>query len=494
MLFQASRAATGTLLSRGSGLVRDVLFAYVFGTSFQYDAYIVAISIPFLLRSIFAEGGLSSAFVPIYKRSKDKNAFATGVFLFLLFTAGVVSLLLAIFAPNIVYLFATGLRQNAKAFAYAVKMERFTAFFLLFISLWAWGAGILNSHKSFFVPSLSPMFNNLFIIGGILLSPLFHPHILSVAIGFSVGGAFQFLFEMPFLKKIGFKPVPLEDKSERNEFLRAFFFTSLSVALSQTNFFVDTNIASRLASGSISILQYANRIYQLPMGILIVSLASVYLPEMSEKRNVQELKASIHDAFSKLFFIMIPSTFFIALFSRQIIDVIYAHGAFNTQSAFLTSEVLLIYIMGFPFQSSIIIMNRALYAFKSAKTATLVTLFGVLTNVVGDLTLGLRYSVNGMAFATTLSAMVSFTILYLIERKKYSIRISEVKGEFFKILFASLLSTIPLYLSSLIKNPWFSLILGFFSFSISFMVLSHLFKSENASRMWNIFNIKRKKS
>jgi putative peptidoglycan lipid II flippase len=466
----------------------------VFGASFQYDAYIVAISIPFLLRAIFAEGGLSSAFIPIYKRSKDKNVFATRVLLFLVVTAGAVSLALAFFAPNIVYLFATGLSQNIKAFTYAVKMERFTAFFLLFISLWAWGAGILNSHRSFFVPSLSPMFNNLFIIGGILLSPFFHPHILSVAIGFSIGGASQFLFETPFLKKIGFKFTLSEDRSERNEFLRAFFFTSLSVALSQINFFVDTNVASRLTSGSISVLQYANRIYQLPMGILIVSLATVYLPEMSEKRNVQELKKSIHDAFSKLFFIMIPSAFFIALFSRQIIDVIYAHGAFSPHSASITSQVLLVYTIGFPFQSSIIIMNRALYAFKSAKIATLITLFGVTTNVIGDLTLGFRYSVNGLALATALSAMVSFTTLYLIERKKYSIRISEVKSEFFKILFASLLSTIPLYFSSLIENPWISLTVGFFSFSIFFLGFSHLFKSENASRLWNIFNTNRKKS
>jgi putative peptidoglycan lipid II flippase len=295
------------------------------------------------------------------------------------------------------------------------------------------------------------------------------------------------------LKKIGFKLTLSEDRSERNEFLRAFFFTSLSVALSQINFFVDTNVASRLASGSISVLQYANRIYQLPMGILIVSLATVYLPEMSEKRNVQELKKSIHDAFSKLFFIMIPSTFFIAFFSRQIVDVIYAHGAFSSHSAFITSQVLLVYIIGFPFQSSIIIMNRALYAFKSAKVATLITLFGVATNVIGDLTLGFKFSVNGLALATTLSAMVSFTILYLIERKRYSIRITEIKSEFFKIVFASFLSMIPLYFSSLIENPWISLTVGFFSFSILFLGFSYLFKSENASRLWDIFNTNRKK-
>ena len=479
-----------------SGLARDVLLAYAFGTSFQYDAYVVAISIPFLLRSIFAEGGLSSAFIPIYKRLRKKNSFATKVFFFLLISTGLISLMLVIFSSNVVYLFATGLRTNSLAFTDAVIMERITAFFLLFISLWAWGASMLNSHNVFFVPSLSPMFNNLFIIGGIILSPWFHPHIIAVALGFLIGGASQFIFELPFLRKIRFRMVLQNEENTTKatrEFLRAFFFTSLSVALGQVNFFVDTNVASRLTSGSISVLQYANRIYQLPMGILVVSLASVYLPVMSSKKNVHELKESIHDAFAKLFFIMVPSTVFIILFSRQLIDVIYTHGAFNSRSALLTSQVLLLYIIGFPFQSSIVVMNRALYAFKSAKVATLITLVGVVTNVAGDLTLGFKYSVNGLALATTLSAMVSFMVLYLVERKKYSIRISQVKIEFFKILLSSLCSALLIYPFFNMKNSFFSLTVGFLVFVSSFLMFSYLFKSENADRIWKILNKNRKK-
>ncbi len=468
-----------------------MLFAYVFGTSGQYDAYIVAISIPFLLRNIFAEGGLSSAFIPLYKKNSNKNSFATHVFMFILVTAGIASLLLMLFSKTMVTVFAGGLKPSS--FNLAVRGERITAFFLLFISLWSWGAGVLNSHGKFFVPSLSPMFNNLFVIVALLVAFFFHKGITIVCIGFLMGGLSQFIFEIPFLKRTGFRFEFSDHQDDIKRFLRTFAFTSLAVSLGQVNLFVDTNVASRLVTGSISTIQYANRLYQLPLGILVISLATVYLPEMSSHANIDDLKNSIHDAFSKLLFISIPSTLFIILFSHPIVNLLYVHGTFSLKSAVLTSQVLTILMIGFPFRSAVIVMNRALYAFENAKIATLITSVGVTVNAVGDLTLGFMYSVNGLAISTVLSSVTSTIIVYLIERKKYGIRFFDLKEETFKIFSAVFLSSLLILPILHIQNVFLSCTLGFIMFFLSFWVFSLLFKSENASNILNVLNRKRKK-
>jgi len=492
VFFQASRAATGTFLSRVSGLVRDVLIAYSFGATYQYDAYVVAISIPFILRAIFAEGALSSAFIPIYARVENKSAFATKVMSFLILSATSTSILLIVFAPQIVYVFATGLTKNSVTFRDAVLLERTVAFFVLFISLWSWGAGMLNSHGSFFVPSLSPMFNNFGIIVGVLFSPLFHPPILSVAIGFVAGGAAQFIFEIPYLKKLGFKITPSTEWEPRNEFLRSFFFTTLSVALGNINFFVDINIASRLAVGTISVLQYANRIYQLPMGILVISLATVYLPKMAKRKDISSLRESIHDSFSKVLFVAIPSTAFVALFSKAIIATLFAHGAFGVQALNLTSNVLIFYILGFPFQSAVIVMSRALYAFREVKKAALVTMFGVGVNVTGDIFLGFRFGAVGLAAATTLASTASFFFLYILERHLYGIKFSTIWIEASKILIATAFASIISLTAFLLENQFLSLILGFTLFILPLFAILFLFKSENILATATLLGSKRK--
>lgn len=492
VFFQASRAATGTFLSRVSGLVRDVLIAYSFGATYQYDAYVVAISIPFILRAIFAEGALSSAFIPVYARVENKNAFATKVMSFLILTATSTSILLIIFAPQVVYIFATGLARNSVTFHDAVLLERTVAFFVLFISLWSWGAGILNSHGSFFVPSLSPMFNNIGIIVGILFSPIFHPPILSVAIGFAAGGAMQFIFEIPYLKKLGFRITPSTEWKPRNEFLRSFFFTTLSVALGNINFFVDINVASRLASGTISVLQYANRIYQLPMGILVISLATVYLPKMARRKDLTSLRESIHDSFSRVSFVAIPSMAFVVLFSRPIIATLFAHGAFGTHALNLTSSVLIFYVLGFPFQSAVIVMSRALYAFKEAKKATFVTMIGVVVNVMGDILLGFRFGAIGLAAATTLASTASFFFLYALERHLYGIKFSIIWIEVSKILIATIFASVISLTALFVKNQFLSLLLGFTLFAFPFFAILFLFKSENILTLATLLGSKRK--
>ncbi len=486
-----SRTAAGTLLSRASGLVRDMLFAYVFGTSGQYDAYIVAISVPFLLRNVFAEGGLSSAFIPIYQKKDKSNAFATRVFILILVVVGIISTLIAIFPSEVVGIFAGGLKTSS--FGLATKGVRITAFFLLFISLWSWGAGILNSHGSFFVPALSPMFNNLFIIGALLISLFFHRSITVVCVGFMLGGLFQFVFEVPFLKKIGFRFELSKKRQEMTRFARTFALTSLAVSLGQINLFVDTNVASRLATGSISMIQYANRLYQLPIGILVISLATVYLPEMSTHFKISDLKNSIHEAFSKLFYIVIPSTVFFALFAYPVVNLVYGHGKFSSPSVLVTSQVLAILMIGFPFRAVVIIMNRAFYAFENANLAAWVTAIGVLVNTVGDLTLGFTYSVRGLVASTTLSSIVTALVVYTLGKKKYNVSFLVLKDEMIKISIAVLISTFVSFPFVLITNSFLSVLFGFTTFFSSFILLSIFFKSENASNILSVLNRKRKK-
>lgn len=468
------------------------MLAYAFGASYQYDAYVAAIMIPFILRSIFAEGAFSSAFVPIYARLKEKNAFATKALSFIFLTAVPTSILLMIFAPQVIYLFATGLSRDPTTFHAAILMERIVSFYVLLISLWSWGAGILNSHGSFFVPSLSPVFNNAGIIAGIIASPLFNPPILGVAAGFVAGGFVQFVFEIPYIRRVGFRITPSYETEPRNDFIRAFFFTSLAVGLGQINFFVDTNVASRLATGSISVLQYANRIYQLPMGILIVSLAMVYLPKMARKENKTALRVSIHESASRAWFVAIPSSVFIALFSARIVRVLFAHGAFSVTDAKITSAVLILYVAGFAFQSLFVVISRAFYAFKNAKSVMAVTALGVATNVAGDLILGFRYGPAGLAASSSLASVVSFLFVYFIARREYGVRFSRGWIESAKTGIASGFAAMASVAVLTVHSDIFALLAGTFLFFGTFAGISYLFKSENFLSIARILNYKSK--
>ncbi|MDI3524046.1 murein biosynthesis integral membrane protein MurJ, partial [Kosmotoga sp.] len=277
--------ALATMISRITGLLRDAFFAGYFGTSSQYDAYLVAILIPFFLRKIFAEGALSMVFVPLFAEKKKKSLveafkFASTILILVVSITGAISLIGIFFSEPISVTFAGGFEPEV--IELTAKLMKITFPFVLLVSTWSVFYGILNSLNFYFIAALSPAFINISTITGIVLSRYLNPPILGPTIGFIIGGVAQLTVLIIASSKRGFRFTLTFDKESAREFSLMFLIAMISPAITQLNSLVDTRVATELGSGAVSSLQYAMRLYQLPLGMFAVAVATVSLAELSK--------------------------------------------------------------------------------------------------------------------------------------------------------------------------------------------------------------------
>src|ERR1700693_2847420 len=288
-----------TLLSRITGLARETLIARAFGASVYTDAFNVAFRIPNLLRRLFAEGAFSQAFVPILAEYKNqKGEIATKTLVDHVATALIWSMLITCMAgiigtPLIVYTIATGLTSNKDAFDASVLMTQLMFPYIGFMAFVALAGGILNTWREFKIPAFTPVLLNLaFIVASLLLAPLLKQPIYAMAIAVVVGGILQVAMQIPPLIKIGMLPhialnpaFGLRDPGVRRV-LRKMGPAVFAVSAAQISLMINTNIASRLAHGSVSWLSYADRLMEFPTALLGVALGTILLPNLS-KANIE---------------------------------------------------------------------------------------------------------------------------------------------------------------------------------------------------------------
>lgn len=416
--------AIATFISRLTGLIRDVLLANRFGVGVEFDAYSIAIAFPFLLRRAFAEGAMTSAFVPLYKEKGNSNEFASAV----ITTLGIVTISLTLvveFFPGIVPFFlASGASVEIKALA--SKLARISMPFVVFIFLWAVLYAVQNSSERFFFPALSPVFMNIGIIFGVLVCGFFDPKIVGPTIGFTLGGAMMMLSLLPGARKVGFSYRPTF--TGVRDFFKLFFPALLAMTVSEFNVLIDVNVASLIGPGSVSVLQYANRFYQLPFGVFGVAVSTVVLPLMAGGEQPQN---HLRDAMKTTFFLSIPSTIGLVVLSERLTVLVYQHGAFTHSDALKTATALLFYSIGLPFYSIMALLSRACHAKKDMKLPFKATVISFLSNAVLDFALGLTLKTAGIALATALSGVIGSA--YLIFKLH-----PEIDMKYFqKVLFCS---------------------------------------------------------
>ncbi|KAF2957497.1 murein biosynthesis protein MurJ [Thermotoga sp. Ku-13t] len=424
VLKYGSLFALATLISRVTGLLRDVFLANRFGVGVEFDAYSIAIAFPFLLRRAFAEGAMTSAFIPLYKEKPDKNEFASAV----VTSLGIVTIGLTIFVeifPQIVpALLASGANTETKLLA--AKLARISMPFVVFIFLWAVLYAIQNTSERFFFPALSPMFMNLGIILGVISCKFFNPRIVGPTVGFTLGGAVMFLSLISGARKAGFSYRPTF--AGVRDFFKLFFPALLAMTVSEFNVLIDVNVAALVGPGSVSILQYANRFYQLPFGVFGVAISTVILPLMSgDAENSQHLK----DAMRTTFFLSIPSTVGLMVLSERLIVLVYQHGAFTHSDAIKTATALLFYSLGLPFYSMMALLSRTCHAKKDMKLPFKATVISFVSNAVLDFVLGLTFKTAGIALATALSGVIGMAYLLLKIRPDFDVK------HFQRVLFSS---------------------------------------------------------
>src|SRR5439155_12305161 len=280
-----------TLVSRILGYLRDFIIARAFGASLATDAFFVAFRIPNLLRRLFAEGAFSQAFVPVLAEHKNRTSpeetrrlvDGVGTLLFLALVA--VAVLGMAVAPIIVYISAPGFAADTVKFGLTVTMLRITFPYIAFISLVAFAAGVLNTWNRFSVPAITPALLNVsFIVAAVFFAERFDPPVLALAWAVFAGGVLQLAFQVPFLARMGLLPRWRLDWSHPGvrRVLRIMAPATFGVSVAQVSLLINTIFASYLPTGSVSWLYYADRLMELPAGMLGVALGTILLPSLSK--------------------------------------------------------------------------------------------------------------------------------------------------------------------------------------------------------------------
>jgi len=442
--------SSATFLSRVFGLIREQVFAYLFGAGLATDAFIAAFRIPNLLRDLLAEGALSSAFIPVFTEKLTlqgkEEAFRLAnlvVNLLLIVLFGII-ILGIIFSPAIVNLIAPGFNKIEGKIELTNLLTRIMFPFLLLVSLAALCMGILNSFGRFGAPALAPTMLNLgMILAGFFISPFLKTPIMGMAIGVILGGAGQLALQLPILFRLGYKYKPILDWKDPGvrKILLLLTPAVLGLASTQVNIFVNTLIASLLPQGSVSYLNYSFRLMHFPLGVFGVAVATVTFPLLAEKaaqKNFGELVSICSSSLKLIFFLTIPSAIFLAVGSKPIISLLYQHGKFSYVDTQATSQALILYAIGLFAYASVRVLAPVFYTLGEAKVPVISSAVSVVVNIGLNLILMHPLSFRGLALATSLSAILNMTILFTVLNKRIGpFDKKDLSNSFLKIVLAS---------------------------------------------------------
>ena len=432
---QASTRATGVvgiaiLCSRILGLIREQVFAGLFGAGKNLDAFLMAFRVPNLLRDLFAEGALSTAFITTFSkkiategdasawRLANKVVTLTAVFM------SVVTLLGIIFAPQLVDLLTWWSWPPDKT-ALTISLTRIMWPFMLLVSLAALVMGMLNAKHVFGAPAMASSYFNLgSIIGGVSIGWWLDPHfgarsLAGSAIGTLIGGTWQLAAQFPALWRIGYKY--RADFQWRDAgvgtVLTLMGPAVIAASAVQVNVLINSGFAASLGNGPVSWLNIAFRLMQLPLGIFGVAIGTVTLPLVSKSAavgNMDEFRAILARGIRLAFLLTIPSAIGLAMLASPIISVIYEHGRFTAAMTRQTAGALQFYAIGLVAYSALKVLTPAFYAIDKRKTPMNVSFLAIGLNLFLNwlFTFRLGWGHRGLAFSTSLVATINFLLLY----------------------------------------------------------------------------------
>jgi putative peptidoglycan lipid II flippase len=429
--------------SRVLGLVRDQVFAALFGAGLQYDAFLTAFRIPNLLRDLFAEGALSAAFVTTFtqtlqrKGAEEANRLSNRVATLIILVIGAISILAWLYAGSIVQVLAPGFFAVSGKAELTVTLTRVMIPFLLLVALAAQAMGMLNAFNVFGVPAIASAFFNLgSIVGGLILGYVLGPAlgltpIGGMAYGTLIGGFLQFAVQWPSLRRrgIGFRPmISLSDPGVRQIF-RLMGPAIIGTAAVQVNVFVNTNFASEIldpatgavANGPVSWLTYAFRFMQFPIGVFGVAIATAVLPPLSRSTASPDptaFRQTLAHSLALVFLLCIPSAVGLAVLGEPIIALIFERGKFTPFDTVQTAHALAAYSIGLAGYAAVKVLSPAFYALDDARTPMLISLGSIAVNYTMNSLLVGPLGHVGLAFSTSTVALVNFLLLALFMRRR----------------------------------------------------------------------------
>ena len=451
---QITRAAglmsIATFISRVLGYAKDMILARFFGATGIADTFFVAFRIPNLLRELFAEGSMSSAFIPVLTEYQAKHGAEEAkrlvriTFTFILLFVGFICIAGIVFAPAIVTAIAPGFVDMPEKFSLTVLLTRIMFPFLLFISLAALAMGALNTRRIFFIPSLAPAMLNITIIIVVLALVLrLELPIVAVAIGVALGGFMQFVFQLPSFFRNGYSLRPEYDFKHPGLKKMSLLIipATMGMAVAQLNIFISTILASYLPEGSITYLYYSMRLIQFPIGIFGVAMGMAVLPTLSEhavKGEFDKLRDDFSFALRLLFFITVPAMAGLIALREPIVNILFQRGKFDYVATVGTAQALLFYSIGIWSIVGVRVVTASFYSMQDTRTPVKVAVIALAANVLLSVILMKPLKHSGLALANALASGVNFTLLFFFLRRKLKrVDARRICRSFVKTIFAS---------------------------------------------------------
>lgn len=449
----ASVVAFFTALSRITGLARDIIVIHCFGASFSMDAFNIAFTIPNTLRNFVAEGALTAAFIPIYTEIlKDKGiqaakSFYQSVFGLLLIILIVLIFLGIIFAPYFVFAFASGFNTRPEQIKLTISLTRWVFSYIFFVSLIALSMGVLNSHKHFAIPAISPILLNItMIICVYVFYSYFNNPIYTLAVGVIIGGFLQLIIQIPILNqnRLLLRPNFKINNPFIKKFISTIFPSMFGIAIYQINIMSLRQIGSYLPIGQITYFSMADRLIQVPLGIFAISIATATLPTMSEHvlmhpKNNKALVEIWHFSTRLTTFITIPAAFGLISIGLPIASVLFYHGAYTWEATKMTAYIVIALSPGLIALSFSRTTIQAFYAIKDMKTPTIIAAIVLVLNILIAVFM-IRFETIGLAISLTISSFIqTFFLIFALKKKAGNL---EMKLIFYHIGKQVLLSLI----------------------------------------------------
>lgn len=492
-----------TILSRIMGMVRDMVVSRLFGAGFATDAFFAAFQIPNMLRRFFAEGALTSAFVPTFsecytqKGEAEARELANTCFTLLTIVMAIVTIAGIIFSPQIVRLMFPGFAAEPSKLELTVLLNRLMFPYIFFVSLVALCMGILNTLRHFFTPAISTVFLNItMILSAVFLHRSFNVPILSLAVGVLVGGLLQLLLQLPVLWRKGFQlrfRFDFHNPAVRR-IARLMVPSIFGVGVYYLNITVGNILASMLPQGSVSYLYYAQRLFEFPLGIFTVSVAQAVLPSMSRQAavgDIESLKDSLQFGLRLMIFITIPAMAGLIVSATPIFSLLFMGGAFDYAKAVACGDALVQYSIGLTSVAMVRVLAPAFYALKDTRTPVITALVAFILNLVFSLILMRTMLHSGLALASSLSAFGNMILLIYLLRRKVG---SFAGGGLLIVSIKSILAAVPaavaaMFLLQLVNwsvqgEKLFKvgvLFAAILAAVVTYSLLSFLFRSEEAS-------------
>jgi putative peptidoglycan lipid II flippase len=426
-----------TMLSRVLGLVRDIVLLNVFGAGKDFDTFVVAFRIPNFFRRLFAEGAFSQAFIPVlteYKTTKthaEVQILISRVFGCLMTVMTLLTFVSMVAAPAVLYIYAPGFHSDPEKFDLAVEMFRLTIPYLLFMSLTAFASSILNSYGSFSTPAFAPVLLNITMIAGAWwLTPYMAEPIMALGWAVVIAGILQLVIQIPELwRKNLLIPPKIDFKHEGVDRIMKLMLPALfGVSVTQINLLLNTIWASFMQDGSVSWLYSAERMTELPLGLIGVAIGTVILPSLSARHAEQDqskFRGMIDWAAKVIMLVGIPASIALFMLSTPIIQALFQRGQFTLEDTQMTALALQCMSAGVISFMLIKVFAPGFYAQQDTKTPVRVGLMAVAANaILNVIFIGFFKLIDwhaehmALALASSGSALVNAGMLYFYLHKR----------------------------------------------------------------------------